>query len=375
MTNLPVPFKGAPREEPAEPFRERRDSRGLRLGWTTGTCASAAAKAAAMGLYSGSPPKMVDVSLPDGSREWFEVENEGATRAAVIKDAGDDPDCTHGARITAKVSLARRGPETETELLAGPGVGTVTKPGLGLPVGEPSITPVPRRMILAALAEVTNEPLTVVFSVPDGEAMAAHTSNARLGIVGGISILGTTGVVKPYSTAAWRASIVQQIDVAATQGEPTMVLATGSRTERLAMRLFPSLDEVCFLEVGDYTGTALKRMAQVGMVHAVVVGMAGKLSKLASGVMMTHFRRSKVDGQLLAAVAKSVKAPAAVVKAATATNTARHFFETCIAEGAMEPLQRVSEMAREACEQHTNGVVSVDVLMADYEGQRIVASA
>jgi cobalt-precorrin-5B (C1)-methyltransferase len=116
-------------------------------------------------------------------------------------------------------------------------------------------------------------------------------------------------------------------------------------------------------------------MGQVGMVQAVVVGMAGKLSKLASGVMMTHFRRSKVDGQLLAAVAKSVKAPASVVKAATATNTARHFFETCIAEGAIEPLTRVCEMAREACEQHTNGVVSVDVLMADFEGARIVARA
>jgi cobalt-precorrin-5B (C1)-methyltransferase len=375
VTNLPVPFKGAPREEQAEPFRERRDSRGLRLGWTTGTCATAAAKAAAMGLYSGTPPKTVDISLPDGTREWFEVEIEGATRAAVIKDAGDDPDCTHGARVTAKVSLARRGPETETELAAGPGVGTVTKRGLGLPIGDPSITPVPRRMILAALSEVTNEPLTVVFSVPDGEAMAEHTSNARLGIVGGISILGTTGVVKPYSTAAWRASIVQQIDVAAAQGEPTMVLATGTRTERLAMRLFPGLDDVCFVEVGDYTGTALKRMVQAGMVHAVVAGMAGKLSKLASGVMMTHFRRSKVDGQLLAAVAKSVKAPAAVVRAATATNTARHFFETCIAEGVVAPLERVCQMAKEACEEHAGGALSVEVLMADFEGTRVVARA
>ena len=331
-----VPYKGPRNEPPDDPFRERRDSRGLRLGWTTGTCASAAAKAAAIGLYTGSPPPLVDVALPDGTREWFSVEGEGATRAAVIKDAGDDPDCTDGARITARVSLARRGPESE--ILAGPGVGTVTKKGLGLPVGEPAITPVPRRVILGALAEVTEQPLTVTFSVPDGESMAAHTSNARLGIIGGISILGTTGVVKPYSTAAWRASIVQQIDVAATQGEPTMILATGSRSERLAMRLHPGLDPVCFVEVGDYTGTALRRAAAVGMAHAVLVGMAGKLTKLASGVMMTHFRRAKVDGQLLAAVARSVKAPAPVVKAATATNTARHFFETCIAHGAIEPL-------------------------------------
>ena len=373
MSNLPVPYKGPRNDEPPDPFRERLDSRGMRLGWTTGTCASAAAKAAALGLYAGTPPALVDVALPDGSREWFSVEPEGATRAAVIKDAGDDPDCTDGARITARVGLARRGPDPE--LLAGPGVGTVTKRGLGLPVGEPSITPVPRRMILNALAEVTDQPLTVTLSVPDGEAMAAHTSNARLGIVGGISILGTTGVVKPYSTAAWRASIVQQIDVAAAQGEPTMIFATGSRSERLAMRLHPGLDPVCFVEVGDYTGTALRRAATVGMVHAVVVGMAGKLTKLASGVMMTHFRRAKVDGQLLAAVARSVKAPAAVVKSATATNTARHFFETCIAHGAIEPLVQVCEMARQACEEHTRGVLSVEVLMSDFEASRVVARA
>jgi cobalt-precorrin-5B (C1)-methyltransferase len=373
MSNLPVPFTG-PREDPNEdPFAEKRDSRGLRLGWTTGTCASAAAKAAAMGLFAGSVPDAVDVALPDGSRRWFDVESGGATRAVVVKDAGDDPDCTNGARMTAKVSLARH--SAENELMAGPGVGVVTKLGLGLTIGAPSITPVPERMINLALAEVSDLPLSVTFSVPEGEVMAAHTSNARLGIVGGISILGTTGIVKPYSTAAWRASIVQQIDVAAAQGETTMVLATGSRTERLAMKLLPKLDDVCFVEVGDYSGTALRKAAGVGIRHVALVGMAGKISKLAAGTMMTHFRRSKVDGKLLAAVARSAKAPREVVTAATATNTARHFFETCIEMGAVEALTRVCELAKEACEAHTKGAVTVDVLMADYEGQRIVARA
>ena len=375
-SNLPVPFEPAgddTGDAAEDPFAERRDSRGLRLGWTTGTCASAAAKAAATGLFKGNPPNVIDVGLPDGSRHWFEVESSGATRAIVVKDAGDDPDCTNGARITAKVAMGRA--DQDTRFFAGPGVGTVTKPGLGLPVGAPSITPVPERMIREALLEVTTEPLMVTLSVPDGEAMAAHTTNARLGIVGGISILGTTGVVKPYSTAAWRASIVQQIDVAAAQGEQVVVLATGSRTERLAMQLYLDLDDICFIEVGDYSGTALRKAATMGFVHAILVGMAGKITKLASGTMMTHFRRSKVDGKLLAAVARSVGAPKEVVAAATATATARHFFETCIAYGAIGPLTKVCELAKQACEEHTKGALAVDVLMADFDGLRVVARA
>jgi cobalt-precorrin-5B (C1)-methyltransferase len=182
-------------------------------------------------------------------------------------------------------------------------------------------------------------------------------------------------VVKPYSTAAWRASIVQQIEVAAAQGEAHMVLATGSRTERLGMSLYPALEEVCFVEVGDYSGTALRKVAAMGFAHTVFVGMAGKITKLAAGTMMTHFRRSKVDGKLLAAVARSVGAPKEVVAAATATETARHFFETCIAHDVIAPLTKVCELAKQACEEHTRGKLSVDVLMADFEGRRVVARA
>src|SRR5207244_1791131 len=211
------------------------------------------------------------------------------------------------------------------ELRAGPGVGTITKPGLGLPVGAPAINPVPRRMIDAALAEVSDGPVVVTFSVPEGEAMAAKTTNARLGIVGGISILGTTGVVRPFSTAAYRASVVQQVDVAAAQGERTVVLATGSRSEQAALRLHPDLPDVCVVEVGDFTGIALRRAAAAGMQRAVFVGMAGKITKLAAGVMMTHFHRSKVDGDVLAAAAVAGDAPDGVVRAATETATARHF--------------------------------------------------
>jgi cobalt-precorrin-5B (C1)-methyltransferase len=343
---------------------------GLRTGWTTGTCASAAAKAAAIGLVTGDAPTEVEVGLPGGRRVTFTVEAESPARCVVVKDAGDDPDCTDGARITAEVAEA-----APPVLAAGPGVGTVTKPGLGLDVGAPAVNPVPRRMIAAALAEVTDAPLAVTFSVPGGEEMAAKTSNARLGIVGGISILGTTGIVRPFSTAAYRASVTQQIDVAAAQGESVVVLATGSRSERAAMRLRPDLPDVCFVEVGDFTGTALRRAANDGIRHAVLVAMAGKITKLAAGVMMTHFHRSQVDGELLAAVARDSGSPASVVEAATATATARHFFETCVAVGDVAPLQRVCALARTACQAHTGGAVETEVVMVDFEGDRVVARA
>lgn len=343
---------------------------GLRTGWTTGTCASAAAKAAAIGLVTGQAPATVEVGLPGGRRVSFAVEVETPTRCVVVKDAGDDPDCTDGARITAEVVET-----AASALAAGPGVGTVTKPGLGLALGAPAVNPVPRRMIAAALAEVTPSPLAVTFSVPGGEAMAARTSNARLGIVGGISILGTTGIVRPFSTAAYRASVTQQIDVAAAQGESVVVLATGSRSERAAIRLRPDLPEVCFVEVGDFTGTALRRAANDGIRRAVLVAMAGKITKLAAGVMMTHFHRSQVDGDLLAAAARETGAPAEVVAAATETATARHFFETCLAAGDVAPLQRVCALARTACEAHTGGAVATEVVMVDFEGERVVARA
>jgi len=343
---------------------------GLRTGWTTGTCASAAAKAAAIAYVTGAAPVAVEVALPGGRRVTFPVEPVGPTSCAVVKDAGDDPDCTNGARITATVS---EGSETGTVLLAGPGVGTITLPGLGLPVGAPAINPVPRRMIHAALSEVTDRRLRVSFSVPGGDAMAAKTSNARLGIVGGISILGTTGIVRPFSTAAYRASVVQQVDVAAAQGQRSMVLATGSRSEQAAFHLFTDVPSVCVVEVGDFTGICLRRMAERGMVGAVFVGMAGKIAKLAAGVMMTHFHRSRVDTELLAAVAAQAGAPASVVAAATETETARHFFDACVESGCIEPLVLLCRRAALECEGHVGGGLKVEVVMVDFEGSAVVA--
>ena len=354
---------------------------GLRTGWTTGTCAAAAAKAALLGLVTGVAPAEVEVGLPDGRRITFPVEAQAPNRCVVVKDAGDDPDCTDGARMTAEVTWLGGPPGAadpvaqspvghgaETVLRAGEGVGMVTKPGLGLPVGEPSITTVPRRMISAALAEVDPRLVTVTFSVPGGEAMAAKTSNARLGIEGGISILGTTGVVKPFSTAAYRASVVQQIDVAAAQGAEVIVLCTGTRSEAFAQRALPHLPAVCFVEVGDFTGIALRRAARNGLRQVVWVGMVGKITKLAAGVMMTHYRRSAVDTDLLAAVACEAGAPEVVVAAATETNTARHFYEACAAAGAVEPLRLLCRRAAAACRSHVGEAVEVDVVCVDFDG-------
>jgi cobalt-precorrin-5B (C1)-methyltransferase len=349
---------------------------GLRTGWTTGTCASAAAKAAVTGLVTGARPDGVEVAIPGGRRVAFPVSGGGDARVAVVvKDAGDDPDCTDGAHLTADVAWSA---DPGVELRAGPGVGTVTRPGLGLDIGGPSITPVPRQMISAAIAEVPGHDrsgITVTFSVPGGDEMATHTSNGRLGIVGGISILGTTGIVRPFSTAAYRASVVQQVDVAAAVGERLLVLATGSRSDAAAQRLRPDLDPVCFVEVGDYTGVALRRAVAAGFANVMWVGMAGKITKLAAGVLMTHFHRSAVDGDVLTAAALDAGAPPEIVAAATETATARHFFEACVAAATTAPLALLCQRAADACRTYAGGKLAVDVVMVDFDGATVVARA
>ncbi|HEY4461222.1 MAG TPA: cobalt-precorrin-5B (C(1))-methyltransferase, partial [Streptosporangiaceae bacterium] len=277
--------------EPDLPRTAKVRGRALRTGWTTGTCAAAAAKAAATALRTGQTQASVEVPLPSGQRVRFPVEScvvimrppgDEVTRrpagddviprpagdeaaqaeAVVVKDAGDDPDVTHGAHLTATVSWRDA---AGIELDGGVGVGVVTKPGLGLELGAPAINPVPRAMITQAVGEavdLASSGVRVVISVPGGEKMARKTTNARLGIIGGISILGTTGIVRPFSTASWRASVEQAISVLAAQGESTAVLCTGGRTEKAAMALRPGLPEVCFVEVGDFTGAALRRVAE-----------------------------------------------------------------------------------------------------------------
>ena len=362
------------REPAMPPSMARAKDEKLRSGWTTGTCAAAAAKAAATALITGEPQGRVEVRLPgkgDKRRVSFEVERcevgEGWAEAVVIKDAGDDPDVTHGARLTARVSWKE---EPGISLDRGEGVGVVTKPGLGLPVGGPAINDVPRRMISYSLDEVLHageRGVRVVISVPGGEKMAEKTTNARLGIIGGISILGTTGIVRPFSTAAWAASVVQAVDVMGAQGLDTFVLSTGGLTERAAMRLLPVLEEVCFIEVGDFTGQAIKGAVKNGLRRGFFVGMAGKLTKLAAGVMMTHWTRSKVDNELLAEITEEAGGDAQLVEDVKGANTARHAYELWrAAHLERAPYLLCGRVAENLCD-YAGGEIEMHAIMVDFD--------
>jgi cobalt-precorrin-5B (C1)-methyltransferase len=204
--------------------------------------------------------------------------------------------------------------------------------------------------------------------------MARKTTNARLGIVGGISILGTTGIVRPFSTASWRASVEQAISVLAAQGGRTVVLSTGGRTERAAMALLPELPEVSFVEVGDFTGAALRRGVEHGLDGVVFVGMAGKLTKLASGVLMTHYTRSSVDRGLLGEVTTTVGGPATLAAAVAGANTARHAYELWEAAGLLRPAgDELCRRVRDVLVRFTAARLAADVAMVDFAGARVVA--
>ncbi|MFI6269632.1 cobalt-precorrin-5B (C(1))-methyltransferase [Micromonospora zamorensis] len=372
-----------PLREPDLPRTAKVRPSALRTGWTTGACATAATKAAVTALVTGEIQPDVEIGLPAGRRVRLPVERCEVTgtpparaEAVVVKDAGDDPDVTHGAELTATVDWTD---VPGLRLAGGAGVGTVTKPGLGLTVGGPAINDTPRRMIGDAVAEVVDLSevgVRVVISVPRGEIMARKTTNRRLGILGGISILGTTGIVRPFSTASWRASVVQAVHVMAAQGEPTVVLCTGGRTERAARALLPDLPEVCFVEVGDFTGAAVTAAVGDGMTGVVFVGMAGKLAKLAAGVLMTHYTRSTVDLSLLGAVTAEAGGDASLVAAVTEANTGRHAYELWEAAGLLAPAgDLLCQRVRQVLRRFGGPTVTVDVAMVDFAGSHVVASS
>ena len=362
------------REPSMPPSMEKVKGDKLRTGWTTGTCAAAAAKAALRVLVSGEPQTRVDVKLPKKGAERrveFEVERcelgDSWAEAVVVKDAGDDPDVTDGAHLTARVSWREK---PGLQLDSGAGVGVVTKPGLGLPVGGPAINAVPRRMISYSVEEVLDpneRGVRVVISVPGGEKMAEKTTNARLGIVGGISILGTTGIVRPFSTAAWAASVVQAVNVMGAQGHKTFVLSTGGLTEKAAMRLLPDLEEVNFVEVGDFTGQAIKRAVENNLERCFFVGMVGKISKLAAGVMMTHWTRSKVDNDLLAEITTKAGGSPELIREIRNANTARHAYELWQSAKLDRAADLLCRQAAENLAEYAEGKLEVHVILVDFD--------
>ena len=341
--------------------------RGLRTGYTTGACAAAAAKAAALALTTQQAVQEVTIRLPIGQDVTFAVHRceVGPDEAlcSVIKDAGDDPDVTHGAEICARVRRAEH-----FELAGGEGVGTVTRPGLGLEVGGPAINPVPRRMISESIAEVTTELPRVEISVPGGEQMAKKTLNGRLGIVGGISILGTTGIVRPYSTASWRASVEQAVDVAAANGVREVIFSTGGRSEKFSQKLFPDLPDLAFVEMGEFTGHALKRCAARGITRAVLSGMIGKLSKVAQGHFMTHVAGNQVDPEFLAELASEAGASPELAERVRCANTARHVQEMAVPSGLTALFSLICRRASERSEALVHGKVAVETVMFDFDG-------
>jgi len=350
-----------------------RDRKGLRTGFTTGACAAAAARAATRVLLRGAVIDAIETVIPRGDHVTFALERclRDGDRAlcSIIKDAGDDPDCTHGAEIVAEVELSA---EPGVRLRGGVGVATVTKPGLGLEVGGPAINPVPRKNITEmVLDELRGSPwrgAVVTVSVPDGEERAKQTTNARLGLLGGISILGTTGIVLPYSTAAYKASVVQAIDVARERGLSEVVLTTGGKSETYAMRLRPELPDDAFVQVGDFVGVAVRHAARRGMVRASVVAMIGKLSKMADGRMQTHAAGSEVNLALLADIAAGIGADATTADRIRGANTARHVLEIAKESGLGALPSAVCARAAQAIGRHAAGAVAVHAVMVDFDG-------
>ncbi|MFI9812774.1 cobalt-precorrin-5B (C(1))-methyltransferase [Saccharothrix variisporea] len=342
----------------------------MRYGWTTGACATAATTAAYTALLTGEFPDPVEILLPKGQTPSFALAQEDLTAdhasAAVVKDAGDDPDVTHGALIRSTV---RHGaPGTGVTFKAGPGVGTVTKPGLPLPVGEPAINPVPRRMMREHVERVAREhggtgDVVVEISVDHGEELAKKTWNPRLGILGGLSILGTTGIVVPYSCSAWIDSIRRGIDVARAAGYTHVAGCTGSTSEKVAADLH-GLPEDALLDMGDFAGAVLKYLKRHPVPRLTIAGGIGKLSKLADGHLDLHSGRSQVNHDFLASL---IDDPDLAERVRTA-NTALGALQLC-QEAGVPFGDLIAAKAKDTADAVLKGApVEVDVIVIDRAG-------
>ena len=342
----------------------------LRRGWTTGACAAAGARAAIELLLTGTCPASVAIPLPGGARPSFAVAREASgeswAEAGIVKDAGDDPDVTHGALVIARV--ARGAPGSGLRFAAGEGVGTVTRPGLPLPPGEPAINPGPRAMIASALREAgAPDDLLVTVSIPDGVKLAERTLNGRLGIVGGLSVLGTTGIVIPFSCAAWIDTIHRGIDVARASGLTHIVGATGTTSEAAAQALF-SLPEPALIEMGDFVGGMLKYLRRHPVRRVTIAGGFAKMTKLGQGLMDLHSKRGGVDlGWLASRVVESGGSPDLAARIA-ASNTAAEALALARAEG-VDLAAVVAEAARDKAGAALAGSgIALDVAIFDRTG-------
>jgi cobalt-precorrin-5B (C1)-methyltransferase len=360
---------------------EKPEGAPLRKGWTTGACATAATKAAYTALLTGTFPDPVVITLPKGETPAFALAREGmdgeSVFAGIVKDAGDDPDVTHGATVVSTVT--RLSPGSGIRFVAGDGVGTVTKAGLPIGVGEPAINPVPRAMMTAVVEALAEEhsvspDLEIRISVPDGATIAEKTWNPRLGILGGISILGTTGVVHPFSCAAWIHSIHRGIDVARAEGLTHLLGATGSTSERAA-QAFHGLPDGALIDMGDFAGGLLKYLRAHPVQRLTIAGGFAKMTKLAQGALDLHSSRSQVDNLFYLSMPCSQSLTASQHHAVKHANTALEVFEIMTKES-IDIATSIAEAAKRTAE----GVlrdsgVSVDVIVTDRKGAIIAHAA
>ena len=346
----------------------------LRRGWTTGACATAAAVAAYRALLTGGfADGAITITLPRGQEPTFDLVRreiaDGRATASVIKDAGDDPDVTHGCEVVVTVTPGPAG--SGVTFRAGDGVGTVTLPGLPLQVGEPAVNPAPRAMIRAAIAAIAAElgdagDLVVTIAIPGGQEMAAKTMNGRLGILGGLSVLGTTGVVIPYSCASWIHSIHRGVDVARGQGIDHLIAATGSTSEQAARERYGAREQA-LIDMGDFAGGLLKYLRSHPVPRLTLAGGFAKLAKLGQGHLDLHSSRSSLDMGRLADLAAPLGADAADRRAITGANTGLAALEH--ARRRHLPLAHaVARSARETALATLSGGTRVEVLVYDRQG-------
>ncbi|SFK01852.1 cobalt-precorrin-5B (C1)-methyltransferase [Pseudovibrio ascidiaceicola] len=348
----------------------------LRTGWTTGACATAAAKSAYAALLSGDFPDPISITLPRGDTPSFalafEKLSENSASAAIIKDAGDDPDVTHGALIQARVTPNPT--IAGIRFIAGSGVGTVTKPGLPIPVGEPAINPVPRQMMTRELQQVADDhgvglAVDVEISIQNGEELAQKTMNPRLGIVGGLSVLGTTGIVRPFSCAAWIASIHRGVDVARATGLTHVAAATGATSEDVLRAHYPDLSEQAYLDMGDFAGGLLKYLRAHPVRKLTISGGIAKLAKLAQGAMDLHSARSAVDFDALADVLDHAGASKELLEETRGANLVSHIAQKAAAES-IHMGEVIAQRAQRAALNILCGApVSVEIIVVDRQGQ------
>jgi len=347
----------------------------LRTGYTTGSCATASSKAGILSIINQKKIEEVNIILPKGSRLEIKINScefsLDSAKCSVIKDGGDDPDVTHGAEIFVDVKLTNNVGEIDID--GGEGVGRVTKPGLGLEIGSAAINPTPKKMIVENVREVGKELLkkngvSIKVSVPKGKELGPKTDNPRIGIMNGISILGTSGIVIPYSTASFAAAIRQQISVVNTMNDDNVVLTTGGRSEDYAREII-DLPDHSFIQMGDFSGYTIKQCAKQGLKKAYVAGFIGKLAKMAAGVKQTHVKGGKVDMKFLSELAKRCDANSDTIAKILGANTARNVQEIIMEDKVEGFFDEITKETYNQMRQHSEEKIPVEVILFDFDGE------